>query len=64
MMKKRKGGDPIAFFHEPSPQEQRAHAAEHLARVVVDTSPKRKADVAKVRDAILSAVMKADKKKA
>lgn len=59
----KKKSDPMMMFHEPSPQEQRRHAAEHLARVVVDTSPKRKKEVAKVCNAILDAVSRADKKK-
>ena len=57
-MKKKNHGGEMPMFYEPSPKEQRRMAAQHAARVAVDSDPGTKKKLKRVTNAIVDAINK------
>lgn len=57
-MKKKNHIDPMAAPMLPSPEDQRRYAAEHAARVAVESDAGHKKKIKKVSNAILDAIDK------
>ena len=58
MKKKKDHGGEMPMFYEPSPKEQRRMAAQHAARVAVESNPSYKRKIQRTKNAILEAINK------